>query len=99
MTGTSTYTSHDDNKCLNNINTNSHPASCAVLGGDLSTAGRHATGSRSNLAAAYAEMFFLNGHQHNIAIELPALSPEQALQAESRRLSNPTAEAAALSAG
>ena len=76
------------------------PASSAVLERDFSTAGRLITGSRSSLSAAYAEMvLFLNGNQDHIPIEVPALSAEQALQAVPRRLSNPTAEVVALSAG
>ena len=42
---------------------------------------------------------FLNGNVEHIPIEVPALSTEQALQAVPRRLSNPKAEVAALSAG
>ena len=41
----------------------------------------------------------LNGNIEHIRIEVPALSTEQALQAVPRRLSNPKAEEAALSAG
>ena len=40
-----------------------------------------------------------NGNQDYIRIEVPALSSEQALQAVPPRLSNPTAEVEALSAG
>ena len=57
---------------------------------------------RSNLIGAYAEIvLFLNGNQEYIAVEAPPLSREQALQAvpQSRRLSNPKAEVAALFAG
>ena len=42
---------------------------------------------------------FLNGNTEHIPIEVPALSTEHALQAVPRRLSNPKAEVAALSAG
>ena len=66
----------------------------------FSTARRLITGSRSSLSAAYAEMvLFLNGNQDYFPIEVPALSSEQALQEVPRRLSNPTAEVEALSAG
>ena len=76
------------------------PASSAVLERDFSTAGRLITGSRGSLSAAYAEMvMFLDGNIKHIPSEVPALSTEQALQAVPRRLSNPKAEVAALSAG
>ena len=76
------------------------PASSAVLKRDFSTAGHLITASRSSLSAAYAEMdMFLNGNIEHIPTEVPALSTEQALQAVPRRLSNPKAEVAALSAG
>ena len=76
------------------------PASSAVRERDFSTVGRLLTGSRSSLSAAYAEMvMFLNDNIDHIPIEVPALSTEQALQAVPRRLSNPKAEVAALSAG
>ena len=74
--------------------------SSAALERDFRTAGRLITGSRRSLSAAYAEMvMFLNGHIKHIPIEVPALSTEQALQAVPRRLFNPKAEVAALSAG
>ena len=75
-------------------------ASSAVLERDFSTVARLITGSLRSLSAAYAEMvMFLNGNIDHIPIEMPALSTEQALPAVPRRLSNPTAEVAALSAG
>ena len=42
---------------------------------------------------------FLKGNIEHTPIKVPALSTEQALQAVPRRLSNPKAEVAALSAG
>ena len=69
-------------------------------GEGLQHGGASPYGSRSSLSAAYAEMvMFLNDNIDHIPIEVPALSTEQALQAVPRRLSNPKAEVAALSAG
>ena len=70
------------------------------LGGGFQHGGRLITGSWSSLSAAYAEMvMFLDGNIGHIPIEVQALSTEQALRAVPRRLSNPKAEVAALSAG
>ena len=44
-------------------------------------------------------VMFLNGNIKHIPVEVPALSTEQALHSVPRRLSNPKAEVAALSAG
>ena len=78
----------------------SAPASSAVLERDFSIAGRLITDSWSSLSAAYAEIvMFLNGNIEHIPIQVPALSTEQTLQAVPRRLSNPKAEVAVLSAG
>ena len=75
------------------------PAYSAVLERDFSRAGRLITGSGSGPSAAYAEMvMFLNGNIEHFPIEVPALSPEQALQAVLRRLSNSKAGVAAVSA-
>ena len=98
MTGTSTCTSYDDLTRLNDVITNDHPASSAVLERDFSKAGRLVTGSRRS--GAYAEIvLFLNGNQHHVPIEMSILSPEQALRAVPRRLSNLKAEMEAFSAG
>ena len=68
------------------------PASFAVLERNFSTAGRLITGSRIRLDAAYAGIvLFLNRNREYIPEEVPALSPEQALQAVPKRLSKPEA--------